>query len=117
MVELPLTVPQDQTLIHGMHLSNAEMFEVWKQKISWIRRLNGIAVIDVHPDTYISGNMDKLRVYEKLLKHVSSVKGAFNETPSAIADWWRSRDMSSIKKKGKEYKIIGDSRAKIAYFR
>ena len=61
--------------------------------------------------------MDKLRVYEKLLKHVSSVKGAFNETPSAIADWWRSRDMSSIKKKGKEYKIIGDSRAKIAYFR
>ena len=112
MVELPLTVPQDFRLIYTLKLSNAEYYEIWKNKIDYIKKLNGLVNILAHPDDYLSGNERYLSIYEKILKYLSKQKSYYHSTPSEIAKWWLERDKSKIKGN----KIIGSSRARIEYF-
>jgi hypothetical protein len=46
-VELPYTLPQDFTLFVLMKQTNVK---VWKQKVDWIARNGGMALLNTHPD-------------------------------------------------------------------
>ncbi|MDB6169043.1 MAG: hypothetical protein JWM88_1907 [Verrucomicrobia bacterium] len=46
-VELPYTLPQDSTLFM---LLEEKTSEIWQQKLAWIVRNGGMALINVHPD-------------------------------------------------------------------
>src|SRR5262249_44146049 len=46
-VELPYTLPQDSTLFL---LFGERTPDVWLQKLDWIARHGGMALLDVHPD-------------------------------------------------------------------
>jgi len=51
-VELPYTLPQDSTLFLVLRESTNA---IWKQKLDWVARHGGMALVIVHPD-YISFN-------------------------------------------------------------
>ncbi len=59
-VELPYTLPQDFTLFILMKEKN---IEIWKQKLDWIAKKGGMALLNVHPD-YMNFNGTKLRMQE-----------------------------------------------------
>lgn len=46
-VELPYTLPQDFTLFI---LMQEKTIDVWKRKLDWIAKKNGMALLNVHPD-------------------------------------------------------------------
>jgi len=109
MVEIPLTMPQDFTLIYTMKLSKNKIIKIWKEKIDLIRELNGLVCFNTHPDNHLIGNNKYLEIYEEILKYLSKFEDSWNVLPSEIAEWWKERSYSELKGK----KIIGSDRAKI----
>ncbi len=47
LVELPYTLPQDSTLFCVLQEGN---IDIWKQKVDWIARHGGMALLNTHPD-------------------------------------------------------------------
>jgi len=111
MVEVPLTMPQDFTLIHTMGYSNNKIINLWKEKIEAIRKINGLVSFNTHPDDYLIGNDKYLGIYEGILKYVSKQDDKWTALPHEVALWWKERSNSRIK----NGKIYGSKRAKIAY--
>ncbi len=96
MVELPLTMPQEWRLIR-MDMNTNRMLDLWKDKISYIRSVNGLININMHPDDFISGNDKYLNLYERLLKEISKIENAWTTLPNKAALWWEKRDKAEIK--------------------
>jgi len=109
MVELPLTMPQDFYMKYIYKLDKNKVFEIWKNKIDYIREVGGLASFNIHPDSYISGNDEYLNLYEKILKYISKFEDCWKSTPIEVAEWWNERDRSYIK----DTRIKGSKRAKI----
>jgi peptidoglycan/xylan/chitin deacetylase (PgdA/CDA1 family) len=110
LVELPITLAQDHTLFDILEYKD---ISIWKQKIDWIEKMNGMANVIVHPD-YIrprkSRGRDKevrypIRYYEELLRYVKSKGNYWHASPRDVARWWRRRDSSEIRldKNGEPY--------------
>ncbi len=110
MVEIPLTMPQDFTLIYTMKFSKNKILKIWKEKIDLIRQMNGLVCFNTHPDDYLIGNDKYLDIYEEILKYLSK-QDSWNALPREIAEWWKERFSCELKGK----KIIGSDRAKIWY--
>lgn len=111
MVELPLTLPQDVRLMR-FSLTKQKILKIWKEKIEFIKNNKGLAMLNIHPDSFASGNEFGLSCYEALLKHISGIKGKWVALPNEIAEWWKERSPSYISNKN----IIGSKRAKIDLF-
>jgi hypothetical protein len=93
-VELPYTLPQDSTLF----LLLAEKHpDVWFQKLDWIARHGGMALIDTHPDYMaFDGNPREGREYDvnhyvRLLEYVKTkYEGKFwNPLAKDLARWYK----------------------------
>ncbi len=91
LVELPCTLPQDHTLFVTLQQQSTE---VWKRKLELIRRLHGMAVCLVHPD-YLD-SPQRWELYRELLEQFTAADDAWKSLPSAVAQWWRQRDQSSL---------------------
>jgi len=91
IVELPITLPQDHTLFE---IRQDKDIKIWKQKIDWIEKMNGMALVIVHPD-YI--NKKNLKRYEELLQYIKEKKECWFAKPIDISTWWKQRDESEIK--------------------
>ena len=63
-VELPYTLPQDSTLFL---LLKEDSIDIWKQKLDWVARKGGLALVNVHPD-YLGFNGQQKRVSEYSLQ-------------------------------------------------
>ena len=111
MVELPLTMPQDWRLIR-MGLKKPEMLELWKKKIDYIKDVNGLVNINMHPDDFISGNEEYLGVYDAILRYASKIKNKWHALPLNIAEWWIKRSKAEIK--GKKLRVL--EHGNISYF-
>lgn len=59
-VELPYTLPQDFTIFVILKEKN---IDIWKQKLSWIAKKGGMALLDTHPD-YMNFNGIKIKADE-----------------------------------------------------
>lgn len=91
-VELPYTLVQDHTL---MLILNEISPKLWLEKIDFIERYYGMALLNLHPD-YI-GKSDSLKIYEALLKKMSEKKEYFwNALPIEVTRWWKARDNAVI---------------------
>lgn len=73
ILELPYTLPQDFSLF--ILLKNTTI-DIWKQKLDWIVRSEGMALLNVHPD-YISFGVTKkgyqvypYEYYSEFLRHI-----------------------------------------------
>lgn len=110
MVEIPITMPQDYRLIR-LNKTKNQIFEIWKNKIDFLRQVNGVVVLLTHPDSHIFGNDKYLEVYEKTLRYLTSFKEGWFTIPQEVGKWWNERNKASIK----NGKIINSERAAISY--
>jgi len=108
MVEIPITLAQDYRLIR-LGKTKSQIFNIWREKIDFIEKINGSAVMLIHPDTHIFGSEKYLSVYDRILKYASKKNNVWNSLPCEIAKWWRERNNSKIKNN----KIIGSKNAMI----
>ena len=92
-VELPYTLPQDFTLFLLLREQTAD---VWLQKIDWIARHGGMALVNVHPDYLCFDGAAPKRMeypstyYRALLEYVNQrYAGVFwNTTPGKVAQFF-----------------------------
>lgn len=92
-VELPYTLPQDFTLFT---LFREKDIDIWKEKLDWIAKKGGMALLVTHPD-YMNfcgkrGSEEyPASYYEEFLQHIASkYKGQFwHVLPMEIAKFWR----------------------------
>ena len=91
-VELPYTLPQDSTLFLVLREKSPR---IWKEKLDWVARRGGMALVNVHPD-YLQFEGDapsprKFPVshYAELLRHAGGAhRGTFwQPLPGELADY------------------------------
>jgi peptidoglycan/xylan/chitin deacetylase (PgdA/CDA1 family) len=85
-VELPYTLSQDHTLM----VTLAEQTpRVWLDKVEFIRRYHGLALLNAHPDYLrVPG---RFAIYEDFLKAMSRRTDSWHVLPREAARWWRAR--------------------------
>jgi len=100
LVELPVTLAQDHTLFE---ILGHKDISIWKQKIGWIKKMNGMALVIVHPD-YIrpDGGRHKesrysIEYYEELLRYIKNNGNSWHALPRDVAEWWKRRDNSEVR--------------------
>jgi peptidoglycan/xylan/chitin deacetylase (PgdA/CDA1 family) len=102
-VELPYTIPQDHTLFIALHERNGR---IWQDKLEFISRNHGMALIITHPDYLDSGY--RLDAYRELLETVQQTEDAWRVLPREVANWWRQRDRSILDESdARSCKIVG----------
>jgi len=89
LLEVPITLPLDSTLM-ALGFKPEQIYEIWKEKIEWVRKTGGIAHITTHAESYYSGNRNMLRVYERLLDFISQVPDCWITKPADVALWWKN---------------------------
>jgi len=101
-VELPYTLPQDFTLFILLNKNN---IDIWKQKLDWIVKQGGMALLITHPD-YM--NLGKIKVdhdeypaeyYEEFLNYIKSTykDQYWHVLPKDMACFW-SKNITKARK-------------------
>ena len=91
MVELPITLPMDHTLINVLR---RDVVTAFASKLAWIRDQHGLAVALFHPDYNTS--RDALDRYGEVIRGLSEEPGGWYALPRDIADWWQRRRRSHV---------------------
>jgi len=84
-VELPYTLPQDHTLFETLKENSTR---IWKDKLSFIRKYHGMALMLTHPD-YLQ-HQGGLRRYCDFLDYACSLGSFWHVLPCEMARWFRS---------------------------
>jgi hypothetical protein len=85
-VELPYTLVQDHTL---MTILGAHTPRLWLDKVDFIERWHGMALVNVHPD-YLR-KPSSMAIYEDFLTALKERKNYWHALPREVASWWRQR--------------------------
>ncbi len=103
LVELPVTLPQDHTLLEILRRPAAE---VWIEKARWVARHHGLVNIIVHPD-YMLGD-EQLAEYDRFLAFLHAQARAWHAVPRDVAHWWRRRaDLSVSEVRDDRHEVVG----------
>jgi len=90
-VELPYTLPQDHTLLIVLQERTPR---IWEEKLEFIRRHRGMALMLTHPD-YLT-EPRPLALYRDFLAQVVQDGDFWHALPREVARWWRQRDASRL---------------------
>ncbi len=85
-VELPYTLPMDHTLFVILKQKN---IHIWKQKVSFLKKFQGLALINIHPDYMYKPPY--FEHYEKFLDFMSGQKDMWHSLPKQIASYTREK--------------------------
>ena len=85
-VELPYTLVQDYTLTSVLGESTPRL---WLEKVDFIEKWNGMALINSHPD-YLR-HPANLKIYADFLSTMKQRSGYWHALPKVAARWWRGR--------------------------
>jgi peptidoglycan/xylan/chitin deacetylase (PgdA/CDA1 family) len=104
-IELPYTLVQDNTLVNVLKQKTPKM---WLEKVEFIRRYHGMALINTHPD-YLC-DKTAWNVYADFLKELQEIGNYWHALPKEVSRWWlfRSRQNYSdslLKPSTREVKI------------
>jgi peptidoglycan/xylan/chitin deacetylase (PgdA/CDA1 family) len=91
MVELPITLVQDHTLIEILQKKD---IDVWTQKSRWIIENHGLINIITHPDYMLTEK--NLQYYDQFLAFIMSQENLWHALPNDVARWWRDRSKSEV---------------------
>lgn len=111
-VELPYTLPQDHILFIAL---NERDGRIWNQKLEYVAKLCGMALLITHPD-YLDSDY-RIDAYRNLLEKSRELGGMWHALPAEVAAWWRKRDQSTLRREpGGNWRIHGPaaSRARAA---
>lgn len=103
LVELPITLPMDHTLINVL---KKDIVVACERKLSWIRKQHGLALPLFHPDYNIGCN--ELQRYGRVVENLVRDPSGWYALPHEIADWWQRRRHSRVlMKDGHQPTIVG----------
>lgn len=90
MLEIPVSMPQDWSLLYYYKLSEESVLRVWKKKMEYIKSRGGIAAFIIHPDQEDFGHPKYHKAYRSVLK---IIKDADPEliTCSDLAKRWKKK--------------------------
>jgi hypothetical protein len=94
IIEIPITMQQDQTLLEILGFSHNKILDHWSQTIKKIKEVNGLILINVHPDYII--DQDRLSIYEELLLKIKEEHNYWHALPRDVANWCRERKKTQI---------------------
>ncbi len=90
VLEIPVSMPQDWTLLYYYKMSENEMMKVWKKKMEYIKSKGGLAVFIIHPDPEDLGHPKRLKLYDEVLKMIDDADPEWF-TCSSVSDKWKNR--------------------------
>jgi len=104
-VELPYTLAQDHTLMVTLAERTPRL---WLDKVEFIRRYHGLALLNAHPD-YLRVPR-RFAIYETFLKSMSERSDYWHTLPREAARWWRARAAVTVENGtiGKAHPTEGD---------
>ena len=85
-VELPYTLVQDYTLTSILGEATPRL---WLEKVDFIEKYHGMALINSHPDYLQDGA--NLKIYSDFLAAMKHRNGFWHALPRDAARWWRNR--------------------------
>lgn len=122
-VELPYTLPQDSTLFL---LFGERHPDIWFQKLDWIAKHGGMALVNVHPDYLRFENESASRrtfpieLYSRFLEYaLQRYKGAFwQPLPRELAEWYIGRHHFAPESNGKAdgYSVLKGKKAAVLLY-
>lgn len=86
LLQLPLTLPLDDRLLLLGHSPDG-VFEVWRNKLDWVLRRGGMAVVTTHAEPHLGVDPGVLDAYCRLLDHITAL-GATTMLPREVAHHW-----------------------------
>jgi peptidoglycan/xylan/chitin deacetylase (PgdA/CDA1 family) len=104
--ELPYTLTQDYTMFNLLGETSPR---IWLEKIYFLEKYHGMALVNVHPD-YSSRGASK-QIYESFLQKIKDRGGYWHALPGEVASWWKNRADLNNDYSGNDQKI---ATAKIA---
>ncbi len=90
-VELPYTLVQDHSLMITL---GEQTPKLWLEKVNFLRRYCGMAMLISHPDYLRQAN--HLSIYELFLTELSGMGDYWHALPKEAARWWRQRNQLTI---------------------
>ncbi|TFG33070.1 hypothetical protein EU527_08860 [Candidatus Thorarchaeota archaeon] len=90
VLEIPVSMPQDWTLLYYYKLSEESILRVWKKKMNYIKSKGGLAVFIVHPDQEDFGHPKRHKAYRQLLQIIKEADPEIL-TCSDLAKRWKKR--------------------------
>jgi hypothetical protein len=84
-------LPQDHTVLIAL---GAEDGTIWQQKLDYLARRSGMALMLTHPD-YLDSDR-RLDLYRGFLEYVREQGGWWHALPRETTAWWRQREQSSL---------------------
>lgn len=88
---LPVSLPpEDKFRLDG--LTDDEMLDQWRQKLSVIRRVGGLANLALHAEPHLWPGPALDRLYDRLLDLLREFPDAWLATPRQVADWYQVAD-------------------------
>jgi hypothetical protein len=94
MVELPITLQQDFTLLDVLKLTPEETLTNWITTVESIENVKGMVLINTHPD-YMN-TPERLEIYEQFLSAMCQKRNAWHALPRDVARWWLDRHNSEL---------------------
>jgi len=88
LVEIPLTLPQDSTLLTKGY-SGKRILDIWINKLSFIRGLGGVAVINTHPEPHLIGG--RAVIYDQFISYIKKDRDAWITTMGELAEYVNKR--------------------------
>jgi len=85
-VELPYTLVQDHTLTEILNQTSPR---VWLDKVDFIERSCGMALVNVHPD-YLR-KPTNFAIYKDFLLAMKEKRNYWHALPCNVARWWQKR--------------------------
>jgi hypothetical protein len=90
VLEIPVSMPQDWTLLYYYKLSEESMLRVWRKKMEYIKSRGGLAVFILHPDPEDFGHPKYHDSFRKLLRIIKEADPEIL-TCSELADRWKKK--------------------------
>jgi peptidoglycan/xylan/chitin deacetylase (PgdA/CDA1 family) len=85
-LELPYTLVQDNSL---MSVVGETSPKIWLNKVDFICRFQGMALLNSHPD-YLKNRLN-FKIYKDFINAVKDMDGYWSVLPRDAAKWWRYR--------------------------
>lgn len=106
MVELPITLPMDHTLLN---ILRQDVVEACRRKAAWVRAQHGLVLPLFHPD--YNTTPERVGAYGAVLDELAADTTGWYALPAQVADWWQRRRRSRVVTAGGVAHIEGPAAA------
>src|SRR5579884_799130 len=92
LVQIPMSIPQDEDMVDRLGLSQDQMTRVWLRVLHDSRELRELFVICLHPERVEICS----EALDATLREATSLSDVWVPTLGEISDWWRARSQATI---------------------